>query len=91
MSGFNLSNFKEPACFFDKESFTLMKIGEKLFIENMYNQYLDAYLAAGNVDMAVALTYVDLPHDQELIDNVLNISGYCKNLMYLVKEQRNSI
>jgi hypothetical protein len=76
-----LENIETPACFFDKDTFTLMKIGEKVDVEKYFNKYRAAYLKNNAPEMAEALVLVELPKDQDILDKVFNVSRYCKNLI----------
>ncbi len=76
-----VDDLENPACFFDKETFTLMKIGERELVKELYNYHRAAYLKGGYNKQADSLVMVDLPKDQDIIDKVFNISGYCKNFV----------
>lgn len=71
---------EQPAVVFDKESGTLLYIGEREVMQEKFEQYNAVYRASGFVDMAEALVLMDLPHDQDVIDKVFQITGYVKKL-----------
>jgi hypothetical protein len=72
------SKVKNPAAVFDKADGTLLKIGEKEFMEDYYKKIQGVYRQNGFHHMADDIVMIDLPKDQEIIDKVFQITGYIK-------------
>jgi len=70
---------ESPAAVFDADTGTLLKIGESDIIFNYYEDLQQVYRDKGFPKlMADALVFVDLPKDQELIDQIFQCSGFIK-------------
>lgn len=67
-----------PTVVFDSETFTWHKIGELEDMIEYLHESRDAYSKAGLRAMAKSLKLLELPQDQELVDNVFNITGYIR-------------
>lgn len=67
-----------PAVLFDKDSGVLHKIGEAQQIKAIHEDYDLKYREKGFHDMANDLTYLELPLDQDLVDNIFQKTGYLK-------------
>lgn len=71
---------ENPAVVFDKESGTLLKIGEKAVMQDYYEETQAIYRNNGAGFMADAMCLMDLPKDQEIIDRAFQNSGYVLKL-----------
>lgn len=72
---------KNPAVLFDKDSGVLLKIGEAHHIAMAHEEYAAKYREHGHHGMANDLTYLELPLDQELVDNIFQKTGYLRSMM----------
>lgn len=66
---------KHPAVFFDKENGTVFALGEHNDVVMKYNISKKVYNAAGYQELADNLEIMTLPDDQEVFDEILEISG----------------
>lgn len=71
---------EHPAVVFDQHTGSFIFIGERVVMQEKFEQYNAVYRANGLIDMADALVLMDLPHDQDEIDKVFQITGYVKKL-----------
>ncbi len=71
---------ENPAAVFDKSCGTLLKIGEYEAMKAYQLNSIKAYREAGLHDIMEDIVVMELPHDQEEIDKVFQISGYIKRL-----------
>lgn len=75
-----------PAVVFDKESGTWHKIGEFEDMKEYYQMSVLEYKKHNLEKMANDLVLLELPLDQELIDNIFQITGFIKNVYSSIKE-----
>ena len=69
-----------PAVVFDRETGTLMKIGEWEVMEEYFHKTQDEYRAVGYHEIADDVLLMELPNDQEIVDKVFQNTGYLKVL-----------
>lgn len=67
-----------PAIVFDKESGVYHKIGEYEIMKSYHEAAVVVYQRNEFYKMAEDLILLELPKDQEVLDNVFQISGYIK-------------
>lgn len=66
---------KHPAVFFDKENGTVFALGEHDDVSMKHDFNKKVYAAAGYQELADNLEIMTLPDDQEVFDEILEISG----------------
>ena len=64
-----------PAVFFDKENGTVFALGEHDDVSMKYDFNKKVYAAAGYQEIADNLEVMSLPDNQEVFDEVLEVSG----------------
>lgn len=64
-----------PAVFFDKVNGTVFSLGEHDDVSMKYDFNKKVYAAAGYQELADNLEIMTLPDDQEVFDEILEISG----------------
>lgn len=74
------SKVEHPAAVFDRTTGVLFAIGESDDMKKQYDSICSAYIKSGYREFSEPITYMDLPRDQDEIDNVFQISGYIKGL-----------
>lgn len=70
-----IRKLENPAIIYDLKS-GLVKIGEIKEVQETFTSLVDRYKLNGFSELADDLRYLELPHDEELIDKIFNISGY---------------
>ena len=68
----------EPAVVFDSDTGTLHKIGEKNEMEVYLQEAQLKYRQAGYVMEANSLMMMSLPADQNLVDDIFQITGFLR-------------
>ncbi|AJD93309.1 hypothetical protein JMA_39910 (plasmid) [Jeotgalibacillus malaysiensis] len=68
-----------PAVVFDKEAGVMHKIGEYDDMKTVFDMYQQTYRSGGFDSMADSIVLLELPLDQELIDNIFQNTGYIGN------------
>lgn len=71
---------ENPAIVFDRDTFTLLKIGELEEMQNYWELVTQTYHNGGFLNMVKATTLMELAHDQEEINRVFQNTGYIKHL-----------
>lgn len=66
---------KHPAVFFDKENGTVFSLGEHDDVSMKYSFNQKVYSAAGYQELADNLEIMTLPDNQEVFDEILEVSG----------------
>ena len=66
---------KRPSAFFDSENGTLFALGEYEEVMMKYDFNKKIYTAAGYEAVANNLVVMELPNDQKVFDEVLQVSG----------------
>lgn len=70
-----------PAILYDRKDYVLHKIGDIEMVIDVYNIMRNAYIAHGFTDIANDLAILELPLNQELIDNLFRSTLYFKEFI----------
>lgn len=80
-----------PTVVFDTETGTIHKIGDFGVVYKFYDQITTAYVDAGFINQARAMALMELPKDQEIVDNVFNNTGYILKIHNHTKNTKETI
>lgn len=76
-NGAVLNVVEHPAIVYDKDTYTLFRIGEASEIKEYYEKLKSIKCGYDEICQLVdSIAYMELPNNQELIDNLFNITGY---------------
>lgn len=75
-SGMVINEVENPAIVFDKNSSVLLFIGEYELMKGKFEFHQKSYREGGFPEMADAVTLMEVPLDQELVDKLFQNSGY---------------
>ena len=70
----------EPAVLFDKVTFTVHKVGNKDVVQKYFDECIEKCKRAGS-DLYESWLLMDLPKDAEIMDKLLNNSGYMERFL----------
>lgn len=70
-----------PAILYDRKDIVMHKIGDIEMVNDVYNIMRNAYMSHGFTEIANDLAILELPLNQELIDNLFNSTLYFRNFI----------
>lgn len=69
------SRVSNPTVLYDKRDYVLLKIGEREWVNETYEYMRRLYLIFGFIDFANDLAVIELPDNQQLIDDIFQSTG----------------
>lgn len=72
---------KRPTFIYDKMMYHRVRYGDYEQILKIYNETRETYIKAGFPDMADDLGMIEVPADQELVDNLFQSTGFFNNFI----------
>lgn len=75
------SSTEKPAVLYDQRACVMMKMGDIEMIQDAYRYMRESYLVHGYEEMANDLAILELPLNQELVDELFQSTGRFKVFM----------
>lgn len=84
---------EHPAIVYDADTFVVIKIGDAVNIKAYYDntiKALNSMKSTAAESFVDSLRYTELPANQELIDNIFNITGYLQRFINSLSTSENN-
>ena len=87
------NTIENPAIVYDSDVYTLIKIGEAREVKAYYNRVMACMKSqSSKVDgmpdmkhLVNSLVYMEIPRNQELLDKLMNITGFLRQFVETMK------